>query len=172
MKQRMLTRVGRRLMQVDPLRIAIADDEDSYFTPMMLALAATAGYTRIERHSQIDAALMQQWLQNTPDIIILDVKGVCDPSIAKDGLGVAVLLRRSTSAYVAVTSAHRFHLKNVQSAFDYVIEDRLMTGVDFIEELERLVDDFFERKARFYSKLCFRIGRSVIRHATLPQSMP
>ena len=126
------------------------------------------GFAGIERHTRVTPTLMDSWLSDTPDIVILDIKGVTAPEVAKDGFGVATLLRRSTDAYVAVTSAHQFHLKNAQREFDYVIEARLLTAVDFVDELERIVDDYFCRKARFYRRVAFRVGRTLIKNASLP----
>lgn len=155
-------------MQWGHLRIAIADDESSYFTPQMLGMADKAGFAGIERYERVTSALMDKWLLDTPDIVILDIKGVTAPEVAKDGFGVAMLLRRSTNAYVVVTSAHQFHLRNAQREFDYVIEDRLLTAVDFVHELEQIADDYFKRKARFYRRTAFRLGRLLIKSGSLP----
>ncbi|MEK9507680.1 hypothetical protein WI460_05660 [Gemmatimonadota bacterium Y43] len=169
MKSRLLVRVGRRLVHWGGVRIAIADDEAAYFTPQMLQLAEATGFGAIERHYKVDHALLSSWIADPPDIVLLDVKGVAEAEVAKDGFGVATLLAKSTSCYVVITSAHQFHLKNALRDYDYVLEQRLLTAVDFVDELEVIVDDFFARKSTWVRRQTFRAGRLLIK-ASLPKA--
>ena len=109
MKIQFLLRLGRRLMRLGSIHIVIVDDEDSYFTPQMISLANAAGYKKIKRLNKVTNEELTSWIKLPPDIIILDVKGIVDPFIAKDGIDVAARLSRETSAYIVITSAHQFH---------------------------------------------------------------
>lgn len=160
-----LVRSGKWLMQLRKLRILIADDEATYFNPQMLALANAAGYHGIERISTIDNECLKSIVSNPPDIIILDVKGVCTPDVAKDGIELANLLSRETSIMVVITSAHKFHLRGSVVSVDHVIEERKLTAVDFVDELSTIVDKLLCEKVRFYKHLTFRAGFALARGA-------
>lgn len=170
MKIRIGTRLGRRLAGAASPKIYIVDDEEAYFTPVMLGVAASAGYSRIQRYYRVTPREIDGWMKNPPDIFILDIKGISSPEVAKDGTGVAALLQRETSAYIAVTSAHQFHLKNVHRNFDFVIEERLLTAVDFVEVLDQIVADYYSRHTRLLKRVAFRLGRGLMGISALPSA--
>lgn len=161
----LLVKAGKWLMKFGSLRIVIADDEDTYFNPQMLALAEASGYEGIERISLIDAEYLKELLSTPPDIIILDVKGVCTPDVAKDGIELANMLSRETSIMIVVTSAHKFHLRGSVASVDHIIEERKLTAVDFVDELSVIVNKLLSEKARFYKHLSFRVGFALARGA-------
>ncbi len=97
-------------------------------------------------------------VKKNPDIVILDVKNVCDEKVAKDGVELARTLINQTSSMVVLTSAHRLHLRNAIIKADYVIENRTLTSTDFIDELSEIVDHFLTNKSKFYRNITFRIG--------------
>lgn len=169
MRSRTLWKFASKIKSLGTPRIAIVDDEEVYFTPNMLALASAAGFGEIERHFRVDAALLARWIEDPPDIVILDIKGIAEKDVAKDGVGIAEQLQRQTPAYIVVTSAHQYHLKNVHRSFDYVIEARLLTGVDFIQELDSIVADFVKRRRRFVRGAVFRAGRYLMVRASVPE---
>ena len=148
-------------MRIGKLRICIVDDEKAYFTPQMLRLAANAGLSNIERHFKIDQELLGNLLKCPPDIIILDIKGVTIPDVAKDGFHVAKILYEQTNAFVVITSAHKFHLHEYHRSYDYVMQERLLTAIDFIDELWKIVEDYLTRKTKFFRKLVFKIGYKI-----------
>lgn len=150
------------------LRICIVDDEGIYFNPQMLSIAEAAGFRGIERHASVTAELLNDLLSNPRDIVVLDIQGVAEPNVARDGFEVARILYKSTPTYVAVTSARSYRLKRANTAFDYVIEERLLTGVDFVDELELMVGEYLTQKTRFYRRLLFKAGFGLARRALLP----
>ena len=145
-------------MKAQPLDICIADDVKAYFNEQMLELAKAAGYRGIRRLYHIDKTVLNELLDNPPDIIILDIKDVVDPEIAKDGFDIARLLRKNTNVFIVITSAHKYKMRNIQLYCDYILEDRLLTPVDFIDELETIISTLLNRKMRFYKKTIFRLG--------------
>lgn len=160
-----LVAVGKWLMRKGKLRILIADDEAAYFTPKMLDAARNAGYHGIKRISQVDQTELTKLLKDPPHIVILDVKGVCPPEIAKDGIELAKMLVRETPSMVVVTSAHHFHLRATLTKIDHIIESRKLTAVDFVEELAVIVDKYMDRKSRFYQNLAMKAGMALARGA-------
>jgi len=86
-----MVRLAKKLMAAYPLKICIIDDKQTYFSEAMLRVAASAGFPGIERHLVVDNKLMSALLETPPDIIILDIKGVAEPDVAKDGFGIARL---------------------------------------------------------------------------------
>ena len=157
-------------MRLGKLRICIIDDEAAYFNPQMLKLAAEVGFTHIERHSIIDKELLRNLLKSPPDITILDIRGVAASDVAKNGFDIAKILYEETDSYIVITSAHKFHLYEYHKSYDYVIHDRLLTSVDFIQELKTITERYLNDKIRFYQKLGFRIGYRVIK-ASLMQNI-
>jgi len=155
-------------MRLGKLRVCIVDDEASYFTPEMISLAEAAGFTHIERHFKVDAGLLHDWLERTPDIVILDIKGVAAAEVAKDGFGIAKVLYEQTPAYVVITSAHKFHLHEYHQSYDYAIPDRLLTAVDFIMVLTKITEKYLTQKIRFYRKVAFRLGFFIARKSLTP----
>lgn len=161
----LLTSLGKKLMAMGHLRITIADDEATYFNEHMLRIAESTGYRGIKRLEVIDKHQLNEIMKNPPDIIILDVKGVCTADVAKDGIELANMLARETSAMVVVTSAHKFHLKGAIANVDHIIERRNLTAVDFTNELSQIVGKYLDTKARFYRHLLFRAGFALARGA-------
>lgn len=163
MKIKLKNRIGRWLMGLDGPKICIIDDEEIYFNDDLLTLARKNGFKNIERHQLVDKELLKS-LQVAPrDIVILDVQGVTTPDVAKDGLHLASSLTKTTNSYVVITSAHKFHLTNRATEVDYVIEDRLLTAVDFLSELTNIVEDYLEKKSSFYKKIAFKAGFALVR---------
>jgi len=160
-----LVALGKWLMQKNCLRILIADDESVYFTKRMIDAAHTAGYHGIERVSQIDDLKLQEILEFPPHVIILDVKGVCPPDVAKDGIELARLLVRETPSMIVITSAHHFHLHSTLTEIDYIIESRTLTSVDFINEISSIVDKYMKIKSKPYQNLLMKLGLKLARGA-------
>jgi hypothetical protein len=168
MKDKMLLRLGRKLMRAGNLRICVVDDQQTYFNENMLAVARAAGFSHIERYYLIDGLRLRKLLDSPPDIIILDIKGITDKSVAKDGFGIAKLMFDQTNAYVVITSAHKWYLHETHKDYDYVIEERFLTAVDFVEELQRITERYLASKVRFWRKVVFRIGLSLAKRALVP----
>lgn len=150
-------------MRKGKLRILIADDEASYFTPKMLEAARHAGYHGIKRVPQIDQETLSSILKEPPNIIVLDVKGVCPPEIAKDGIELARMLVRETPSMIVITSAHHFHLRVTLTNVDHIIESRKLTAVDFVNEISVIVSKYMSRKARFYQHIAMKTGIALVR---------
>jgi len=167
MKSSVLAKIGKKLMKFGKLRICIIDDHDTYFTPKMLDMAAVAGFPNIERDYIVDEKKFSDLQKSPPDIIILDIKGITKPSVAKDGFGIAAAMYRYTNAYVVITSAYKHYLSDIHKDFDYIIEKRLLTGMDFIKELELIIENYLKRKIRFYKKIFFRIGFLLVKNFAL-----
>lgn len=165
MKDSLVVGLGKYLMRKGVLKVCILDDQETYFSDTMLKLAKAAGFAHIERHYLVDAKLMEDLLKNPRDIIIMDIKGVADPAVAKDGFGVAKSLYSKTNSYVAITSAHQFFLRDTHRSYDYMIKQRMLTAVDFIEELTTIVENYLRSKSKFYKKIVFRIGFALARSA-------
>lgn len=160
-----LVKIGKWLMRRGRLRIVIADDEEVYFNERMLRVAGNAGYHGIERTTRVTHEVLAKWLKKPPDIVILDIRNVCDPDVAKDGVELARTLLRETNSMIVITSAHKFHLRKSFPDVDYIIENRHLTSVDFVDELSNIVEKYLTRKTRFYKHLSFRIGMSLARGA-------
>jgi len=158
MKIKLTNTIGRWLMALDAPKICIIDDEEIYFNDDLLNLAKESGFKKIERHQLVDSVLLKNLLEDPRDIIILDVKGVTTPNVAKDGLHLASSLANKTNSYIVITSAHKFHLTNRATDVDYVIEDRLLTAVDFLSELTNIVEGYLARKSSFYKRIAFKTG--------------
>lgn len=163
MKHKTITWLGKVLMKLDSPKICIVDDEDIYFNEPMLTAAKNSGINKIERHSTIGTELLNRMQKHPFDILILDVKGITEPHIAKDGMHVASLITRTTNTYVAVVSAHQFHLINAMGDVDYYIENKIMTITDFIDELYIIIDEYLQKKSSFYKKILFKIGYSLLK---------
>lgn len=163
MKIKLKTALGRLLMRLGKINICIIDDEEIYFNENLLAMARENGFSNIERHYNLDLTLFADLQKSCRDIVILDIRGVTSPDVAKDGLHAASSLVRNTSSYIVVTSAHQYHLTNRITEIDYVIEDRLLTAVDFLEELTLIVEDYLSKKTSFYKKMIFKVGFALAR---------
>ncbi len=169
MKEPVLCTLGKWFMRIWPISILIVDDERAYFNPQMIKAARDAGFPKIRRLYKVDATILRELQTRPPDIIVLDIRGVTTDDVAKDGLALADHLRKNTNSYIAVTSAHQYHLTNRITDVDYVIEDRLLTIVDFIEHLNTMSRDCLSRRKRFYQRIGLRMGLFFLRHS-LPKS--
>jgi hypothetical protein len=163
MKESLLVKCGKFLMKKGKLRVCIIDDQETYFSENMLKLVRAAGFTHIERHYLVDEKLLKNLLENPPEIVILDIKGVAAPSVAKDGFGIAKTLYVKTDSYIVITSAHQFFLSDTHKSYDYMIKQRILTAVDFIEELTTIVENYLRAKSKFYQKIVFRVGFALAR---------
>jgi hypothetical protein len=163
MKHKPLSKIGKLLMKFDGYRICIVDDEESYFNSKMLTAAKKAGFENIDRYTIVNSRLHNKMLSDYYDLIILDIRGSTDEKVARDGLSLAASLSKRISSYIAITSAHQYHLLNETITVDYVIENRSLTNVDFIEVLHIMVADSLDKKVKWYKKILFRIGFSIIK---------
>lgn len=163
MKHKLKSKLGKFLMKLNMVNIAIVDDEDAYFNENMLETANNSGFTNIDRFNHIDQERLNQFQINPYDIIILDVKGIVDENIAKNGLHVASILHKTTETYIVITSSHQFHLNNRMMEADYYIEDRLLTNVDFVNEIIHITEDFISKKTKFYQKILFKYGFKLLK---------
>lgn len=167
MKHKVISEMGRFLMKINALSICIVDDEEIYFNERMMKTAEKAGFTCIDRFQIIDEELLNRFQEDPYDIVIMDIKGVAKPDVAKDGMQVASLLNRTTNSYIVITSAHQFHLVNEMTNVDYVIENKLLTSADFIDELIEIVEDFIYKKSSFYKKILFKTGFSMVKNVAV-----
>jgi hypothetical protein len=163
MKIKFVTRIGKLMMRLGSIRIIIIDDKKTYFNKQMLDLARASGFYGIKRLYKIDNDILKNLQKNPPDILILDIKGIAEQNVAKDGFGIASLFYKNSYSYVVITSAHSFQLGEIHKEFDYIIQERNLTAVDFIEELEKIVTDYLERSVKFYQKFIFKIGFQIVR---------
>jgi len=158
MKSKNITWVGKLLMKIQPIRICIIDDVDSYFNKTMLNLAGADGNLIFERWNKIGELELKNLVQSPRDIVILDIKGIVDREIGKDGFDIAKYLHENTPSYIVTTSAHKFKLKNRSYYGDYVLAERLLTPLDFIDELNFIIGDYLETRLKPYRKLLFKVG--------------
>lgn len=168
MKIHFISKITQKLEKIFALNILIVDDNAVYFNDQMISAAHLQGLGNIKRLFQVDSDILSEILKKPPDIIILDVKGITSPDIAKDGLALANSLSSSISSYIVVTSAHKYHLTNRVIGVDYFLEQRLLTTVDFIEHLKKIRSDCLDRKKKFYQnvglRLVIAIGKTAISH--------
>jgi hypothetical protein len=94
----------------------------------------------------------------------MDIKGTVAKDLGKDGFDVVSHILKNTSTFVAITSAHKHQLKNRTASVDYVIEDRLLTPIDFTEEVNIMINKYLKTKVRIYKKIGYRIGKLIARH--------
>jgi len=161
MKNDLILGFGKLLMKLQPLTICIVDDVETYFNEGMLNFASVHGQITFERWSKVDKISLKNLVSKPRDIVILDIKGIVDPAIAKDGFDIANYLMKNTPSFIVTTSAHKFKLQNINNYGDYVITDRLMTPLDFVEELNSIIDVYIKMKLKPYKKLLFRIGFTI-----------
>lgn len=164
MKNGKFYNLGVFLTKISPIKIIIIDDVKTYFNESMLSLAKSKGNVTIERYFKCDSTLLESLVSNPRDILIVDIKGTIDTSIGKDGFDIARHVFNNTNTFVAITSAHKFHLKNRENYGDYILSERLMTPVDFNEELNIIIERYLEKKTKIYQKLFFKIGAKLISH--------
>ncbi len=158
MKNKIVIALGKKLMSLGKYKICIVDDEEAYFNKPMIQAAKKAGFSIIDRYYKVDKKLLTKFQNNYYDLIILDVKGSIDSSIAKDGIELAVMLKKTTPTCIAITSAHQFHLRNKMKDIDYVIENRTLTITDFVDTINEVVTYSLDKNYGFYKKILFRIG--------------
>ena len=159
MKNKYTNRLGKFLLKLTPLKVCIIDDTKAYFNEQMLLTASASGEYCFEREFKCNSIILNDLLKYPRDIVIIDIKGTTTEDIGKDGFDVAKVLLQKTSSFIVTTSAHKFHLKNRDQYGDYVITDRLLTAIDFIEELETISSIYLKRKIKFYQKITFKVGK-------------
>lgn len=159
MKNSLFSNLGKLLMKINPLKIIIIDDVKSYFNENMLSIASANGNISFERYYKCDGILLKNLVENPRDILIMDIKGTVTSDIGKDGFDVASHIYKNTNTFVATTSAHKFHLKNRENFGDYIISERLMTPVDFCEEINIMIDKYLNQKIKINQKIIFKIGK-------------
>lgn len=140
MKNGILNGIGKNLMKLSPIKIVIVDDVSTYFNEQMLSVASANGNITFERYSKCDSILLKSLVSNPRDILIMDIKGTVTNDIGKDGFDVASHVVKNTTTFVVITSAHKYQLRNRMNQVDYVIEDRLLTPIDFTDEMNIIID--------------------------------
>ncbi len=165
MKHKPIVYISKQLMKWGDYKICIIDDEDIYFNKTMIRMAKEAGFVNIDRYSTVNDRLHKKILSDYYDLIILDVRGSTEPSVAKNGISLASSLSKRISSYIAITSAHQYHLSNETIKADYIIENRTLTNVDFIEVLHVMVADSLDRKVSFYKKILFKVGFALFKQS-------
>lgn len=150
-------------MRLSPLKICIIDDVDSYFNEEMLSLARNSYPIHFERWSSIGHNELNDLTLHPRDIVILDIKGIIKDNIGKDGFDVSKHLMNNTRSFVAITSAHKFQLQNKNVYGDYVLTERLMTPIDFVDELNSMISLYLSRKQKVYQKIFYKIGFKLLK---------
>lgn len=156
-------------MKLSPLKVCIIDDVKTYFNEQMLAVASAKGNIIFERNYKCDSILLKNLVANPRDIIIVDIKGTPTSDIGKDGFDIAKHIRQNTSTFVVVTSAHKYHLKNRENYGDYIMSERLLTPIDFTEEMNVIIDKYLKTKTKIYQKLVFKTGKYIIKYGLSEQ---
>lgn len=164
MKNGILSNTGKFFMKLSPLRIIIIDDVKSYFNENMLSIASANGNISFERYYKCDGILLKNLVENPRDILIMDIKGTVTSDIGKDGFDVANHIYKNTNTFVTTTSAHKFHLKNRENFGDYIISERLMTPIDFCEEINIIIDKYLKQKTKINQKLFFKLGKYLYKY--------
>ncbi|MCL6267444.1 hypothetical protein [Flagellimonas myxillae] len=166
MKNKLISSLGKTLMRLQPLKVVIVDDVKTYFNEQMLNLAMANGNLKIERYYKCDQNLLNSFANVERDIIILDIKGTIDKNLGNDGFDIARYLANNTNTFIVITSAHKYHLKNQNNFGDYVLEERLLTPIDFVEELNHIINLYLKNKIGFYKKGIYRVGKYVYKIST------
>jgi len=164
MKNGILGGLGKTIMKLNPISVIIIDDVASYFNDHMLSIASSKGNITFERYAKCDATLLKSLVSNPRDILIMDIKGTVTSDIGKDGFDVARHVYSNSPTFVAITSAHKYHLKNQNNYGDYIISERLMTPIDFAEEMNNMIDIYLKKKVRVYKKLFFKVGKYLYKY--------
>jgi len=151
-------------MKFSPIKVIIIDDVETYFNEQMLSVASAKGNITFERYAKCDTYLLKSMVANPRDILIVDIKGTASPEIGKDGFDIAKHIYQNSNTFVATTSAHKYHLKNRTNYGDYVMEDRLMTPIDFTEELNSMIEICLKNKRKLYQKVGYRIGKKIFKY--------
>ena len=161
MKNGILNGIGKNLMKLSPIKVVIVDDVSTYFNEQMLSVASAKGNITFERYNKCDSILLKSLVSNPRDILIMDIKGTVTNDIGKDGFDVASHVVKNTTTFVAITSAHKYQLKNRMNQVDYVIEDRLLTPIDFTDEMNIIIDKYLKNKSKVYGKIIYKLGKSL-----------
>lgn len=164
MKNGILNSLGKILMKLSPVKIVIIDDVSTYFNEQMLSIASANGNITFERYNKCDSILLKSLVSNPRDILIMDIKGTVSKDIGKDGFDVSSHIINNTSTFVAITSAHKFQLRNRSNQVDYVIEDRLLTPIDFSDEINIMIDKYLKTKIKVYGKISYKLGKALFRY--------
>lgn len=164
MKNGKFTYLGQTFMKLFPIKVIIIDDVKTYFNDQMLNVANSKGNFKFERYYKCDNILLQNLISNPRDILIIDIKGVADKTIGKDGFDIAKHVFNNTNTYVVITSAHKFHLQNRESYGDYIMSERLLTPIDFTDELNIIVDNYLKSKTKIYQKIGYKIGKIIFKY--------
>lgn len=164
MKNGLLQNIGKGFMKFSPIKVIIIDDVETYFYPQMLSIAGSNGNISFERYTKCDANLLKSMVSNPRDILIIDIKGTASEEIGKDVFDIAKHVLQNTTTFVVTTSAHKHHLKNRTNYGDYVIEERLLTPIDFSEELNNIINVTLLTKIKIYKKIGYRLGKYLFKY--------
>lgn len=164
MKNGLLNNLGKNLMKLSPVNIVIIDDVSTYFNEQMLSIASANGNISFERYSKCDSILLKSLVTNPRDVLIMDIKGTVSKDIGKDGFDVVSHIIKNTTTFVVITSAHKYQLRNRSNEVDYVIEDRLLTPLDFSEEMNIIIDKYLKIKTKIYRRLSYKVGKKLFRY--------
>lgn len=158
------SKIGRAIFRRYQPSFVIVDDVKTNFGPVLLRHASASGYQKIDRIYFVKSKELSRLVKpDGYDVIILDIKGVVDTSIAKDGLQLSELIRRTNSAYLALTSAHQYQLDKRTLSADRIIEDKIMTAVDFVKVLDEITEDLIERKLKLFRRFALKISLFAIK---------
>jgi hypothetical protein len=167
MKDDFLVGIGRWLIAVTGLRIAILGDRSTYFNRNLVAAAEALGFAAVERHYRIDDELLHELIIKPPDILMIDVDGVFDKDVARSGSYIAWLMRRYTNAYTAVTSTSSKFSCEAHMEFDYLIDREFLTPVDFAAEIRKIMGRCLCTRVRLWRKLFFQLGTFLAKDAEM-----
>ena len=56
------------------------------------------------------------------------------------------------------------HLKSKENFGDYIIAERILTPVDFTEEMNSMINNYLKIKTRFYQKIIYKVGLYFLKH--------
>ena len=164
MKNGKFYKIGLFFTKISPIKIIVIDDVKTYFNETMLSLAKAKGNIQFERYYKCDATLLENLVANPRDIMIVDIKGTITPGLGKDGFDIAKHVYSNTNTFVVITSAHKFHLKNRENYGDYIMSERLLTPIDFNDEINIIIEQYLSKKTKIYQRTLYKIGKKLISH--------
>lgn len=164
MKKDFFYSTGVLLMKIKPIKVCIIDDVKTYFNEQMLSVASSKGNMTFERYQKCDTILLKSLVSNPRDILIVDIKGTPTLEVGKDGFDIVRHVTQNTSTFIATTSAHKYHLKSKENFGDYIIAERILTPVDFTEEMNSMINNYLKIKTRFYQKIIYKVGLYFLKH--------